>query len=71
MDHHNPDHALSEAAVASRAWMATLEELGAMPANAFAEALVACPASQPHPPSHPRADEDQIRLGMEKLASVI
>ena len=68
---HNPDHALSEAAVASRAWMATLEELGAMPANALAEAIDACPAGNTHPPSNPSADEEQLRIGMEKLASVI
>jgi hypothetical protein len=68
---HNPDHALSEAAVASRAWVATLEELGAMPANALAEAIDACPAANTHPPSNPTADEEQLRIGMEKLASVI
>jgi len=67
---HNPDHALTEAAVASRAWMATLEELGAMPANALAEAIEACPAGNTRPPSNPDADEEQLRIGMEKLASV-
>jgi hypothetical protein len=68
---HGPVHELSDAVAASRAWMATLEELGAMPANAFAEAIEACPAQNTHPRANLEADEEQLRKGMERLSTVI
>ncbi|MEA2348924.1 MAG: hypothetical protein QOG62_2711 [Thermoleophilaceae bacterium] len=67
---HNPDQPMTEADSTSREWMATLDELTAMPANAWAEALAACPADNAHPLSNPAADEDQLRMGIEKLSSI-
>ena len=67
---HSTIQDVPEAAATSRAWIATLEELTVMPANAWAEAVAACPADNAHPPSNPEADEDQLRIGIEKLSSI-
>lgn len=67
---HSTIQDVPEAAATSRAWIATLEELTVMPANAWAEAVAACPADNAHPPSNPDADEDQLRIGIEKLSSI-
>ncbi len=67
---HNPIQEMTDAAATSRAWVATLEELTVMPANAYAEAVTACPADNIHPRSNPSPDEDLLRVGLEKLGSI-
>jgi hypothetical protein len=64
-------HDVADPGSASRAWIATLDELGAMPANVWAEAIEATPAANTHPRSNPEFSEEQLRLGVEKLAAVI
>jgi hypothetical protein len=72
---HSPNLLLQyedDEVTASRMWMAALDELNAMPATALADAQSRLAHPQDtHPRGNPGADEDQLRIGLEKLSAVL